>query len=243
MDTFNLWNKFNIQCKKISFIACFLLSNLCLNAQKSQSINYSHYDNKKINYGFVFAGHYDNFIVSHPNGYRNAIDYNQIRGAGGSGYTLGFIFNYHINEITDFRILPSIGFYERKIAYYDSTLSEENNVSELFESTFIELPIMMKFKSVRRGNDRTYFVLGIKPSTEVGANKKKVKETKLITQSKDLTIELGIGKDIYFPYFKFSPELRFSLGLVNMIERDNLTAARYIKRMPSYSVGLYFLFE
>jgi len=201
------------------------------------------YDTKKLNYGFILGGHYDSFLISHPKGYSSATDL-QLRGAGGSGYTLGFVVNYHVNDILDLRLLPSVGFYERMIKYNDFSdpdLTEE--VTELFESTFLELPILLKFKSIRRKNTRFYFVAGIKPSIEVGANKDKIKSTVLVTQTRDLSIELGLGNDSYFPFFKFSPELRFSLGLLNMIDRDNVSPSIYVKRMPSYSVGLYFIFE
>jgi len=241
MEITHLWNKLDLQCKKVVSLALLSLLFFYGNAQKSQNINYAQYDEKKLSYGFILGGHYDSFVLSHTNDYQENTSVTNLKGDGGSGYTLGFIVNYHINDILDFRALPSVGFYERRIKYNNITDSEE--VSELFESTFLELPLLFKFKSIRRGNTRFYFLAGVKPSIEVGANKEKVKETVLSTKSRDLSIELGIGNDSYFPYFKFSPELRFSLGLLNMIDGDNTSPSNFIKRMPSYSVGLYFIFE
>ncbi|MFK7900423.1 MAG: porin family protein [Cyclobacteriaceae bacterium] len=244
METAHFWNKFYLYGKKISVISLLLLSTIAI-AQQSQSINYPEYDEKKLNYGFTLGGHYDNFILKHSNSYDPTGSIRELRGSGGSGYTLGFIINYHFNDIVDIRVLPTVGFYERNIQYVNTSfpLAADQEVTELFEGTFIEFPILAKFKSIRRKNHRAYFVAGLKPSIGVGGKKVKKAATEVQTLTRDLSLELGVGTDLYMPFFKFSPELRFSLGLLNMFDNDNSAVSNNLERISSYSVGLYFLFE
>jgi hypothetical protein len=42
----------------------------------------------------------------------------------------------------------------------------------------------------------------------------------IVTARNDFTVEAGIGFEIYFKYFKFAPEIRFSHGVNNIYNRD-----------------------
>ena len=43
----------------------------------------------------------------------------------------------------------------------------------------------------------------------------------LVTTGQDFTIEMGMGFEIYFKFFKFAPEIRFSHGLNNLYQAEN----------------------
>ena len=59
----------------------------------------------------------------------------------------------------------------------------------------------------------------------------------------DLAWEVGFGIDFYLPYFKFSPEIKFSSGLRDMVVRDNTQFTSSIKKMNSNIWMLSFHFE
>jgi hypothetical protein len=42
----------------------------------------------------------------------------------------------------------------------------------------------------------------------------------IVTAGRDFTVEAGMGFEIYFKYFKFAPEIRFSHGLNNLYLAD-----------------------
>ena len=88
-----------------------------------------------------------------------------------------------------------------------------------------------------------YVVGGLKGGIEAGAKKKDKKETELRTQNKDLAIDIGVGFDIYYPLFKFSPEIRFSQGIPNMVVHDPNPYARSVNKMTTHTVSLYLHFE
>ena len=67
----------------------------------------------------------------------------------------------------------------------------------------------------------------------------------------DFGLEFGIGCDIYLPFFKLCPELKFSFGLVDLLQKDrsDLTDKDLIKypnalsKATSRMVSLTFNFE
>ena len=73
----------------------------------------------------------------------------------------------------------------------------------------------------------------------------------ILLKGTDFGVEFGIGCDIYLPFFKLCPELKFSFGLVDLLEKDrsDLTDPELIKYPNSLSkatsrmVTLTFNFE
>ena len=158
------------------------------------------------------------------------------------GFTTGFILNFRIFDLLDFRMLPTVSFYQRYIEF--ENMRNIRNV-ELKQSTFsfIELPLILKYKSQRRNNSRMYMLAGIKPALEVGSKKNEIQNDRLRARVIDFNIEYGLGFDMYYPLFKFSPEIRFSHGFVNMKVDDPNEYARSINTMLTHTVTLYFNFE
>ncbi len=88
-----------------------------------------------------------------------------------------------------------------------------------------------------------YMVAGFKPSVEIGSNKKEQTNDRLITDNNDLCVEYGFGFDLFYPFVKFAPELRFSHGLRNMLITDNSPYSKGLERLNSHTVSLYLFFE
>ena len=55
----------------------------------------------------------------------------------------------------------------------------------------------------------------------------------------DLYLEVGMGCDIYLPFFKLIPELKFSFGLLDIIQKDrsDLIDTSLIKYTNSVNSG------
>jgi len=54
---------------------------------------------------------------------------------------------------------------------------------------------------------------------------------------------MGFGVDYYLPFFKFSTELRFSYGLMNVVNFDNTQYTKIYDRLGSKMVTLVVYFE
>ncbi|HTF81440.1 MAG TPA: porin family protein, partial [Cytophagales bacterium] len=111
------------------------------------------------------------------------------------------------------------------------------------EASFVEVPILLKYKSQRRGNFRMYIVGGAKAGISTSNKNKDQRPDKLRLKSFDLAIDYGLGCDLYFPLFKFSPELRFSNGLIDMKAPDQNKYAKAVQNLRSKTITLVLNFE
>ena len=58
-----------------------------------------------------------------------------------------------------------------------------------------------------------------------------------------LNLEAGFGFDLYYPLFKFSPEIRFSRGIVDMLGNKTNEFGQPLQRVNTNTITLYLLFQ
>ncbi len=227
--------------KKIVFVvlSVFVLSKAT--AQRTKHLNLPHYDDKKIHYGFHLSLNHSAFRTVHSDWFLANDTIKYMHGGGRSGFGLGFLFNFRLFEYGDLRFLPTVAFYERTITYGVKGLDQE--VVASFNSSHVNLPILFKYKAKRRSNARVYMVGGANFGFEVTTKKKTKSDDQLLLRGAELSLEYGVGVDLYQPYFKFAPELRFSLGLTNLIDPTESIYSLPIDKVMSYTVTLYLMFE
>jgi hypothetical protein len=108
----------------------------------------------------------------------------------------------------------------------------------------VEFPLLLKYKSARRGNVRMYMVGGVKPAVEASGKKKLEGASKSLEAANfNLNLDAGIGFDLYFPLFKFSPEIRFSRGIVNVLGNPSSDYAKPLDRLNTNTVNVYLIFQ
>ena len=81
---------------------------------------------------------------------------------------------------------------------------------------FISVPVSVKFAAPRYNNFRPYFTLGLSPSFCLNNHDQEAFKAKTF----DCYLEVGMGCDLYLPYFKLIPELKFCFGLVDVISKN-----------------------
>lgn len=220
----------------------FCFAGLSGYSQTNQHMNLPNYDDKFLHYGFSVGSNYSIFRLQHAEEFLTQNSFKSIRSVGSYSFSLGFILNMRLAEFFDLRLLPTVSFYNRLIDY-ESTDPEIGTKTLGFESSFIEFPLLVKYKAQRRGNHRMYMVGGLKPGFAVGGNKDESQGDVLKIPRQDLSIEAGFGLDIYYELFKFSPELRFSLGLVNIHDQIDTVESQSINSLTTYTVSLFLFFE
>jgi len=227
----------------MKLIVTFLAFFICTGAmsQNKKHLFLPHYDEKKIHYGFHLSVNHSAFRVVHSDWFLENDTITYLRGSGQMGFGLGFIFNFRLFEYGDLRFLPTVAFYNRSIEYGVKNVDEQ--VEALFQSSFVNLPILFKYKAKRRSNARVYMVGGMNFGFQVGGKKDKQSDDQLLLKSYDLSLEYGVGMDMYQEYFKFAPELRFSLGLSNILDPTKNIYSLPIEKLTSYTVTLYIMFE
>ena len=244
MQTTHLWHKLYLHRGKI--IAALILLLLCTPSfsQRRVNMNNPNYDNRFLSYGFLIGVHTSSYQLSYSDAFlaREFDNLYSISPSWSSAFSLGFIVNMKLADFFDLRLLPKVAFYEHALEYlYLDRPAEE----VLVETTVVEFPLFLKYKSERRGNNRMYIVGGIKPGTEVSAQNELegAGEDNLPIRGFNLSAEFGFGLDIYYPLFKFSPELRFSRGFANMLGSEINPLSEGIDRLTTNTVTLYLLFQ
>ena len=228
----------------------FLILNifLCLNVvaqQYKKPQNLPRYDHKKIHFGFTLGINELNFNLKKNS---NTIDNDSLLTLytkSQKGFNLGIVSNLRLGRNSDLRFLPTLSFVSRRINYSIKTNDLVEQINKEVESTFIEFPINLKFKSNRYNNGRAYLITGAKYSIDL-ASKKNIEDddNELIKLNKgDLMYEIGFGIDFYLQYFKFSPEFKATFGLINMLIPDDGVYNNSIEKLMTRGFTLTFTFE
>ena len=89
------------------------------------------------------------------------------------------------------------------------------------QATSIEFPLALKLKSERIQDFRAYMIAGIKYTEAIGAKKNDPQTNPLdaivLNKNGFGSYEVGLGCDIYFEYFKLSPEIKLSNSFGNLL--------------------------
>jgi hypothetical protein len=244
MHPTNLWNLLHIYCIKVK-LSLFVLLLLPLSGYGQEAFQYNlpFSDDKWLHYGFSIGLHGSSFQLKYSDKFvTNEMDsVHSIMPANAVGFSLGFITDFRIVEQFNLRVLPKVSFYEFPVDfnYTDGTIDEQ-----LIEATFIEVPILIKYKSERHKNFRVYFLGGLAPGLEVsGKRRKEQSDNRLLTNDFNLNVEMGMGIDMYFPLFKFSPEVRFSKGLLNLLKQDQYGYSDGIESLKMNVFTIYLQFS
>jgi hypothetical protein len=200
------------------------------------------YEDKNIHYGFLFALPSTRFNLTHSNDFLSAADTAVLITAPiTKGFRMGFVFNKFIDDHWDLRTTPSVSLYERVVEY---KFLKGSTRQEIREATWIEIPVLLKYKSQRRMNSRMYMLAGFTFGFETNVRRRQLSGTeRLTTRTTDLTFDYGFGLEQFLPYTKLTPEIRFSTGLVNMYKPSENPATLGISRLTTHSITLYLMFE
>lgn len=205
--------------------------------------NNPEYDKRKITYGFSIGIHTTAYQLKYSDDFVSPSydTLNSIQPSFSPGFSLGFLINLRFNDQLDLRLMPKASFYEHHLNYYFTDRTEK---FQLVETTMVELPLLLKYKSQRRGNVRMYVVGGVSPGIEA-RNKGDLESptSRLPIKNGNLSIDTGLGFDFYFPLFKLSQEIRFSRGLTNLLDGSTSDYSAPIKHLNTNTISVYFIFQ
>ncbi|MFC1224873.1 outer membrane beta-barrel protein [Pedobacter sp. BG31] len=185
---------------------------------------------------------------------------NAISSAPSQGFGLGFVMNRMISDNFDIRATPSLIFSDRVVTYeYEpmapidvgngQTKNFQAIVDKKVQATMFEFPLGIKVKSNRLNNFRVYWLGGAKYSVDIASKKKTFDEgeaavNKFLKNKRNyLSYETGIGFDIYFEYFKMSPEIKLSYSANDLLQHDNTVYANPIDKLKLRQLTFSLIFQ
>ncbi|MDA9808462.1 PorT family protein [Flavobacteriales bacterium] len=227
-------------------IALFL-GTLTSKAQRNKRAqNLIQYDYKKLHFGFTLGINDLNFNMQKNSNTITNDTLKTLHSKSQKGFNLGIVSNLRIGKYTDLRFVPTLVFGERHLYYgfIDEEQKDDEQIKRI-ESTLIDFPIYIKYKSARYNNFRTYVIGGLKYSMDIASQDKIDDEGQEIVKLKknDLMGEIGFGLDFYLEYFKFSPQIKLSYGLLNLLSKDESVYTQSLNRLTTNGWMLSFTFE
>ena len=196
-------------------------------------------DQKLIHFGFLLGINAMDFRVNPNDSARVSMEE--------PGFTVGIISDLRINRYLNLRFIPTLHFGERALNYPFKVGSDSIlNIS----SIPICFPIYLNYSAERKGNYRPYLIGGVGVSYDLATNANS--DNPVTLRPFNFYTEFGVGCDIYFSFFKLSPELKYSIGYNNILvpvdERAGLTGPKQrftkaISQLTSRMLTLTFNFE
>jgi hypothetical protein len=205
--------------------------------------NLEQYDNRWIHFGFSLTLNNASVRVDANQAYFKNDSLKNIKQSSFPGIGLGALTNFRISNSFDLRVmLPAISFVQRNLTY---TFDNSYKVVKI-ESAYCDGSLLLKYKSARRKNVRVYVIGGARASYDLASTinqNRSIKSPVVSMVPFTYGYEAGFGLDIYFPYFKFSPELKFCNTVNNALYKDGYFYTEAINKITPQMVVFSLHFE
>ncbi len=238
---------FKSSVRKIFLLAIFTCLFFVCNAQKRDVfLHYEEVDSKKFHFGFSLGINYMDYNFRYNKTSTLRADVVSVK----PGFYIGGIVEHKLSNDFAIRTEPGLQFGSRSISFSKGMVNKEIEEG-IYNSIYIDIPLLLKYKAKKMNNTRPYLVGGFGIKYDISANNKYVPEKNIYirTLPLDFYYKIGFGVDWYFSYFKWSTELRFSIGLRDILNNtiyEEPFAYGYtesIDRMNSKIVSVVFHFE
>jgi hypothetical protein len=135
------------------------------------------------------------------------------------GFQIGIVGNLKLTNFVDIRTLPQFVIREKGLEFHFP--NNDSTFTSSFESVLFSMPVEFKFKSDRQTNFRFYVCGGGKLDYDFNANANSKRTNDIIkVKPVDFGYNLGLGFEFFYPNFIFSPEIKVSNGLGNVLKRN-----------------------
>lgn len=201
--------------KKLTYFLLLILVSGSLSAQHRKLQHRPYADQRLFHLGFTLGLHTQDLILT-QSGFVNdngEVWFSEIP-VYSPGLAVGIIGDMYLNRCLNLRVIPSIYLGSKEFVFKEQSSGEEYTTH--IRNNYITVPLHLKISADRINNYRPYVLFGGYGSMELASAKNRA----VLLKPYDAGIEFGIGCDFYLPLFKLSPELKFSFGLVDILEKD-----------------------
>ena len=169
-----------------------------------------------------------------------------------TGFSVGVLADMRLTNHLNLRLAPTMHFGAKHLVFRNLTNSTTDGMvtteTQDLKNTYLALPVDLKFSAQRWNNIRPYMLAGVSPMVNLTNKSQEIVQLKRT----DLMVEVGLGCDLYLPFFKLIPELKFCYGLGDRIDKGHITDikddhkkmyANSIKSGHTKMIVLSFYFE
>lgn len=204
------------------------------------------FDQRKFHFGFKLGINSANFIMESDLAKGDSLLVLQV--VPQSGFNLGILADMHMGKYLNLRFIPQLGFTQRNLQYvFLEPDSSMRSVTKPVESTYLDFPLNLKFRSARINNFAAYLVGGgryhIDLASQQDVDLSFGDDIPVPIKRHSYSWEVGFGMDFFLPYFKFSPEIKMVYGINDISVDLDTPFSTPIDRVNSKLFLLSFFFE
>ena len=138
-----------------------------------------------------------------------------------AGFSVGVLADLRLGQHLNLRFTPTMHFGAKHLTFRNMTdLTQEGRPTVMrqdMKNTYISFPLDLKFSAERWNNYRPYMMAGINPMVNLTSKNQEFIQLK----KSDLFVEVGLGCDLYLPFFKLIPELKFCYSLRDALDHNH----------------------
>ena len=235
-------------------VLCAIIFNFqfsIFNSSQAQLGNLGHFDNKLLHWGIQVGYTQSKFDLdfSQDDSLRSTLQ------GTTSYYAPGFHIaivcpDLRINNWFNLRLLPGVTLVTRTMDFsWEQGYLETHRLAERsrnVESVYGDIPLELKFRSVRWNNFRPYLTAGGSYGFDFASlrkNRNRTNQAIVRLQPHDLRYTMGVGFDVFLRYVKFAIEFKMAFGLVDLKVEDPDIYIRSFDNLKSRTFMLSFTFE
>ncbi len=246
----------------LSMIICNNYVNAQYYTVKERIMHLQTFDEKPLHYGYFLGFNNFGYQIQYNSNYsvpgnrnfpnnKRGLNLPNIELIKNTGFNVGLIGDLRLNKYLNLRLEPGLYYTQRDLIYPDATSGLANDEDYLREvkSTYIHIPLLIKFSAKRINNFKPYLVGGFSTSFNLSSNEKNNDDNYsnvFRVTSQSFNYEIGFGIDFYLVYFKFSPSIRGIFSIQNELVQDNNSISPWtsnIKSLLSQGVAINLTFE
>ena len=183
---------------------------------KDPIINNENFDKQRVYWGYFLGFNSYDFKFE----YKNVAPDVLVKTT--TGFNVGLVGDLRLFEYVNLRFEPGLYYTQRDLTFANQT--KPLDALRPVGATYIHLPLLLKFSSMRTGNVRPYLVGGLSSTLNLSSNSQSLDDNfqqRFRVKKWTRNYEIGFGVDLYLEYFKFSPSIRGVFGLNDELIRDN----------------------
>jgi hypothetical protein len=212
--------------------------------QKYKQERYKNFDKRLFHFGFMLGVNSSDFTVYQKNDAHQTYGVVSLINESQPGGQLGILATMKLGTpMLRLRFIPTLSFQERVLNYKSKdSVNFRNGVGEeRINSTSLDFPLMLQFRTKRYNNFTAYALIGGQYSIDLQSQEKASQsyiDPFIKIKKNDFQGQIGGGVEFFAPYFKFGMELKYSHGFQSSFIQDWTPVSNPINQL--YNKGWWF---
>ena len=156
--------------RKVVFISLLFALVQPVFSQEKKPRNLTHEDNKTLHWGFTVGLNSMDFAIRR-NPDAPSFKYADVIGFQPAGFQVNIVSDLRLTEDLNLRFLPGINLGSRNMIFFDPDTWEED-LDMTIGSSFLDFPLLLKYRSERVNNYRPYVIGGLSYRLDMSARGK-----------------------------------------------------------------------